>query len=599
MLRGMNNASAVLLQNPHWVVQPSLDTAASIKHRDGDRVKGILVRFRLLVFTAMVVLLLSGGKAQQILDNPKVTALLVVYLLSIGAMTRLSAGFFENRGVLSSTFLIDTIFISLSMVMAGAAEADLFLVFFMTVFISALSQDVKSVFFVSLVSCALYAFLHLKTHGAIATSDTGILVRFPFLFIAASLSGFLAMETKRHQDENRRLVGLNQALADQADVSTQKLIETNRKLKALLEYHHCVLSSLHTGIIVVRKDGTVRTFNSGARAITGQIEAEMAERKLEELPQDLAPVAAALKRTLEEGKRLVQEHLEIRTTRAEKVPVTLETSLLKAGNGEVIGAIATLKDMTLLRQMETQLLRAERFSALGEMAAGVAHEIKNPLNAISGFSKRLSAKIAEPSLKKYADIIAEEVVRLDTIVNEVLDYSRTDRLDKKKADIHEVLTGTVLFLEEKMEKAGVRIEKRFQEGLPLVPVDVPKLRQVILNLLLNAVQATPEGGHIVLRTRLIDGLAPEMLAGKDSGEVLQQMFLQQKMLAISVEDNGCGIAPENLSKLFHPFFTTKITGTGLGLSICQKIIASHGGTLDVESELGKGSVFTCYLSLED
>jgi len=594
----MNSASAVLLQTSNWADRAPVE-AATAASRAGDRVKGVLTRFRLLVFMAMVVLILANGKAQEILGNPKVSLLLLLYLFSIGAMTRLDARFFENRGLLSSAFIVDTVFITFSMVLAGAAEADLFLVFFTTVFISALSQDVKSVFFVAIVSCALYSFLHLKTHGAITFSDTGVLVRFPFLFIAASLSGFLAMETKKQQEENHRLVGMNQVLASQADASTLKLIETNRKLKTLLEYHHCVLSSLRTGIIVVRKDGTVRTFNSGARAITGQIEGEMAERRLEDMPENLASVATALKRTLAEGKGLLQDHLELKSTRSERVPVTLETSLLKAGNGEVIGAIATLKDMTLLRQMETQLLRAERFSALGEMAAGVAHEIKNPLNAISGFSKRLSNKLTEPSLKKYADIIAEEVVRLDTIVNDVLDYSRTDHVDKKLANIHELLGTTTMFLEEKLEKAGVMIEKEYQEGLPPVPLDISKIRQVLLNLVLNAVQATPAGGKIVLKTKLIEGLAPELVEGKGDGAVFQQLFLQQKMAAVSISDNGCGIAKENLSRLFHPFFTTKVTGTGLGLSICQKIIASHGGLLDVESELGKGSTFTFYLPLED
>jgi PAS domain S-box-containing protein len=562
-------------------------------------VKGVLTVFRSLVFMAIVVLLFSNARAHEVLGNSHVAMLLTVYFLSICGMGFLNAPIFENRNFLSGVFIVDTIFITAGMYVTGAGDADLFLIFFTTVFISALSQDVKSVFSVAIVSCALYAFLHLKSHGAILTSDTGVLVRFPFLFIAAALSGFLAMETKKHQEENRRLVGMNLTLANQADASTQKLFETNRKLKNLLEYHHCVLSSFKTGVIVARKDGTVRTFNAGARQITGQIEAEMAERHLEDLPENLSLVAAALKRTLREGKTFVQDHLEIKSTRSEKVPVTLETSLLKAGNGEVIGAIATIKDMTLLRQMETQLLRAERFSALGEMAAGVAHEIKNPLNAIMGFSKRLSAKVAEPSLKKYADIIAEEVVRMDSIVNDVLDYSRTDHVDKKSADLHRILDETVAFLDEKLEKACVHVQKDFQSRLPAVPMDVTKIRQVVLNLVLNAMQAMPAGGTIIVKTKLIEGLAPELIQGKGEGAVFQQLFLQQKMAAISVSDRGCGIAKENLSKLFHPFFTTKITGTGLGLSICHKIIASHGGALDVESEVGKGSTFTFYLPIED
>ena len=311
----------------------------------------------------------------------------------------------------------------------------------------------------------------------------------------------------------------------------------------------------------------------------------------------MRPIASALVRTLEDEKSYLQDHLEIKTTRSEIIPVTLETTVLRGGNGEVIGAIATLKDMTLLRQMETQLVRSERFSALGEMAAGVAHEIKNPLNAIMGFSKRLSAKLEDPNLKKYADIIAGEVVRMDGIVNDVLEYSRPDKVHKEPADANKLLEETTAFLGEKIAAAGIHLESSLNQELPKVPLDIPKVRQVLLNLILNALQATAPGGKLSLKTRLIDGLVPEAVGGKGEGALFQQLFLRQQMVALSVGDSGCGISKENLSKLFHPFFTTKITGTGLGLSICHKIIAAHGGALDVESEVGKGSVFTVYLPL--
>ncbi len=249
--------------------------------------------------------------------------------------------------------------------------------------------------------------------------------------------------------------------------------------------------------------------------------------------------------------------------------------------------------------METQLVRSERFSALGEMAAGVAHEIKNPLNAIMGFSQRLSGKLQEPSLKKYADIISEEVRRMDTIVNDVLEYSRPDKAHKEQSNAHQVLEETALFLNEKLEKAGVKVTRCFAEDLPAIAFDLPKIRQVLLNLILNAIQAMPKGGTLTLRTKLIEGLLPEGAGAKTDAAVFERLFLHQKMAAISVEDTGSGIPKENLGKLFHPFFTTKITGTGLGLSICHKIVAAHGGSLDVDSQVGKGSKFTIYLPLEE
>ncbi len=524
---------------------------------------------------------------------------LSLFALSIVGMLFLRAPWFENKNLLSGLFIADTLFISAGLFLSGVGDTDLFLIFFTTIFISALSQDVKSVFSVAIVACTLYGFLQYKTTGQFELSDTVFMVRFPFLFVAAAMSGFMAMETKKNRDEKSRLMDMNQFLAEQADASTLKLTEMNRKLKSLLEYHHCVLSSLKTGIIVVQKDGKVRTFNSGSRQITGFVEAEMAEKSLDTFPENLGIVAQALQKTLDEGKSYLQEHLELTTARNEAVPVTLETSVLRSGNGEVIGAIATLKDVTLLRQMETQLVRSERFSALGEMAAGVAHEIKNPLNAIMGFSQRLSGKLQEPSLKKYADIISEEVRRMDTIVNDVLEYSRPDKAHKENSSVEQVLEETILFLDEKLEKAGVKVDRAFGEDLPTVAFDVPKIRQVVLNLMLNAIQAMPKGGTLTLRTSLIEGLLPEGTGSKTDAAVFERLFLRQKMAAISVEDTGCGIPKENLGKLFHPFFTTKITGTGLGLSICHKIVAAHGGSLDVDSVVGKGSKFTIYLPLEE
>jgi PAS domain S-box-containing protein len=558
----------------------------------------VLTAFRFLVFFASAVLLYFNAHQNLDLIPARVFALFSLYFISVNATFFVKPALLEKQLLLSLIFVSDTCFVTAGITLGGVQDVDLFVIFFITIFISALSQDVQSVFTISGIACLLYGFLQLKSGKSFFQGDTEALVRFPFLFVAAALSGYLAMESKRGQEERRHLTEMNRFLAGQADASTQKLTETNRNLKALLEYHHCVLASLPLGIIVARKDGTIRTFNGGARQITGFIEAEIAGRGVDDMPGSLSPIADALRRTLDLGKSVVQDHLEIRSVRHEAVPVTLETSLLRGGNGETLGVIAVIRDMTLLRQMETQLLRAERFSALGEMAAGVAHEIKNPLNAILGFSKRLSAKLEEPNLKKYADIIGTEVIRMDGIVNDVLEYSRPDKCHKESADLNKLLEETEVFLNEKVEAAGVRVEKTLDPNLKTVPLDIPKVRQVVLNLMINALQAMNGRPNSSLRveTRLLEGLAPHTESSE--ADIFPRLFLKQKMAAVSFKDNGCGIPKENLAKLFHPFFTTKTTGTGLGLSICQKIIASHGGTLEVDSVPGQGSLFTFYLPVE-
>jgi signal transduction histidine kinase len=163
--------------------------------------------------------------------------------------------------------------------------------------------------------------------------------------------------------------------------------------------------------------------------------------------------------------------------------------------------------------------------------------------------------------------------------------------------VNAFLENALTLLAEKLEKGGVEVVREFAGDLPAIPIDANKTRQVILNFILNAIQAMPNGGTLTLRTRLLEGMVPHGGQGENREMVFQQLFLQQQMVAVSIQDTGSGIAKENLSKLFHPFFTTKTTGTGLGLSICQKIIAAHGGMIDVQSTLGTGTTFTFCLPL--
>jgi len=561
--------------------------------------RSILFSFRALVFLVILVLLFFNERNNGVLFEWRVLGFLAVFGVSLAVMFAVPEKWIEKKAALSIFFVLDTIFIASGLYLAGLGDSDLFLIFFTTVFISALSRDVKSVFAVATVSCSLYLFLRYKSTGVFFPTDTEMLLSFPFLFVAAALSGYLAMEGQKSEEEKGRLEDINRFLTKQTDVSAQRLLETNRKLKALLEYHHSVLGSIPTGIVVVEKNGKIRTFNMGARQITGFAQADIAGRTLDDLPLNLKPVSDALRRTIEEEKTFVQDHLDLKTDRSETVTLTLETSVLRAGNGEILGAVATLKDMSLRRQMEMQLLRSERFSALGEMAAGVAHEIKNPLNAVLGFSRRLSDNIEDPKLKKYADIISTEVLRMDSIVNDVLEYSQPNRILKTKADVNGILEETVAFLHEKLDQGGIVVQKSLDNSISAVPLDIARIRQVLLNIMLNAIQAMPQGGRLTLKSQWSEGFAPHVKGPVDEKTLYQQLFLQQKMAAISIEDTGHGISKENLSKLFHPFFTTKSTGTGLGLSICHKIVTAHGGRLDVQTEVGKGSIFTIYLPMDE
>lgn len=232
------------------------------------------------------------------------------------------------------------------------------------------------------------------------------------------------------------------------------------------------------------------------------------------------------------------------------------------------------KQTDLIIGIEEQLRRAERLSALGELSAVLAHEIRNPLGSIRGTAEILRDDF-RPGDRKYEflEILVKETDRLNRVVEDFLGLARPVQVERETCDLMAELREVVSLASSEASAAGVRLELS-EAKLPLVRGDREKLRQVFLNLILNGVQATPRGGRVVMTAAVVP-------AGEDSPSVVELAF----------SDNGAGIAPEFLSRIFEPFFTTKEGGTGLGLAIAQKIIESHGGSLLVTSEPGRGTTF--------
>jgi signal transduction histidine kinase len=237
-----------------------------------------------------------------------------------------------------------------------------------------------------------------------------------------------------------------------------------------------------------------------------------------------------------------------------------------------------------------QLEEQHRLAALGTMAAGMAHEIRNPLAGIKGAAQFLQGDVKPEEIKEFLGVIIEEANRLDEVVNQFLDFSRHQDIDIQAGDVN-ILVQRVLEFIEKMEELpiGVRFETQLAADLPHAQMDPDKVRQVLLNLVLNGVQAAGRDAHIRIRT--------------GRGRLVRQPNPGAPAIEISVRDNGPGISPEDVTKLFIPFFTTKRDGTGLGLSISRRLVEAHGGELVVRSRPGRGSTFTIRipvgLELED
>lgn len=219
-----------------------------------------------------------------------------------------------------------------------------------------------------------------------------------------------------------------------------------------------------------------------------------------------------------------------------------------------------------LREVQRDLGRAETLAALGKMVAHVSHEIRNPLTTLGGYAARLQKKSDDPeAVRRHATIIQSEIARLEELLNNLLDISRPRNQNKELGDLNEVLERACLLAGDRSQ---IEWTKKFDKSLPPMEINAAGLLQAFLNVLRNAIQAMPDGGVLTVVSRM------------ENGKVV-----------VTISDTGCGIAPEKLSEIWQPFVTHKSGGTGLGLTVTQQIIGEHGGCVEVESEVGKGTTF--------
>ena len=228
-----------------------------------------------------------------------------------------------------------------------------------------------------------------------------------------------------------------------------------------------------------------------------------------------------------------------------------------------------------LRDAQEQLVRREKLAVLGQLAGGVGHELRNPLGVISNavYYLKMVLPDADEPIKEYLELISSEVRNSEKIISELLDFSRTRPPEREEVAVSKLIA-QVLKKQPPPEK--VQVIPEIASDLPAVFVDPRQMGQVLGNLVLNAYQAMPEGGELILRARVEEG-----------------------QVALSVADTGCGISRENLEKLFEPLFTTKVRGIGLGLALSRNLVEANGGSIEVESEVGKGSTFTVLLPTKE
>jgi two-component system sporulation sensor kinase A len=366
-----------------------------------------------------------------------------------------------------------------------------------------------------------------------------------------------------------QVVGIYAILKDLTEVKEQKKV-----IDKLYKQNQLILNSVSEGIYGIDMSGRTIFWNQAAETITGWKVDEMLGRQIHNLirpeKSDGTPFSREespiLNTILNRDAPIMKEDLFWRKD-GTAFPVEFMSSPILEEKGHILGTVITFKDITALKKTQELLIKSDKLSAVGQLAAGVAHEIRNPLTALKGFLQLLM-KTKSVKEQYYIEIMQKELQRIEFIVNEFLFVSKPQATNFDIRTVDSIVMSTIELLQPQALLDNIQIEADIEPGLPLVSCDERQIKQVFINILKNALESMEEGGLMRI-------------------EVAADPI--KRNITIRFIDQGCGIAPERLPKLGEPFYSTKEKGTGLGLMVCYRIIEAHGGMMEIQSKLEEGT----------
>ncbi len=360
----------------------------------------------------------------------------------------------------------------------------------------------------------------------------------------------------------------------------------NKHPEIAMEYYATVIDSVGDGVVVIDSQGIITLCNPAAEEITGFSRRQSIGALFSRLYAQEAILVEMVARTTATGITISDnENVVIRSTGKVK-PVSATCYPLVTGNGETIGAILTLKDITYIRELEAAVRQADRLSTIGTMAAGLAHEIKNPLGGIKGSAQLLEQELSpESEQREYTHVIIRETERVDRIIRELLDLSSPRGLQLAPVNLHRILDDLIQLQKHATAGRDISYIQHFDPSIPDVMADAEQLKRLFLNLICNAIEAMGTTGTLTVSSRVL------------SDYRMAQKYQHSRMVVIEITDDGPGIPVEDLENIWAPFFSTKTRGNGLGLTICHKIVAEHRGMIKVESDPKQGTKFSILLPL--
>jgi PAS domain S-box-containing protein len=366
-----------------------------------------------------------------------------------------------------------------------------------------------------------------------------------------------------------------------------ELSQRFQELGDLKSYTDSILNSLTTGVVTIDLEGRVVTLNPAAELLTGFFAGEAAGRYCTEVFAGMGEVSEILMETLASRASVAGVALTLTRRSGVALPVELGTAPLKGGDGKDLGVVGVFRDLTAVRELEQRLQRSDRLAALGTLAAGLAHEIKNPLTAVLTFSRHLARRFDDEQFReKFQSVVPRALERINDIVERLLELARPARLHFTMVRLPALLDSVIALYSNEIEAKRIAVIRDYARDVPGIQADEESIYRALVNLVANGLEAMGPRGRLTLRLGWAEG--PTRVARRPGS---------QRRVRIEIEDTGAGIPLPERDRIFNPFYTTKEGGTGLGLALTHKIIEEHRGTIDVASTPGVGTTFRVVLPL--
>ena len=516
--------------------------------------KNKITFLRFIVILTTILIMTYSKKGLHFGEPGYIVAL--VYLLIGLALTRVPDKILSRPWFSFTTFLLDIVIISVAIYFTEGISTDFYLIYFLAIFISSVSQTVNVSLPVAIVASIIYAWLMHQQYPDISFLDSKFLIRIPFFFLISLVSSYWAESTRRELRKKEELERFNIELKKEVEKVTAQEVE-------LRLYNERIINSVATGIMVVKSDGLITTVNPEAERVFGYKKDELIGYSIKSL-EGIEQLWNTMEQAMATGKPIIRDEVEVQNKDGERIPIGFNITLFETPEKDISGCVVIFKDLSEIRRLEEKVKQNERLSYLGKMASWVAHEIRNPLTSIDGFAQLLRNIEDRKRMDTYIDEIRKGAQRINHIVDDILTFARSRRMELKKVHLKGLIEDILQTIKVKAVIEGM--EQPFVQG------EEESIRRLFVNLITNAVEAMDENGLLKIDFKQTDNV-----------------------ILTEIIDNGKGIDEKDLKNLFIPFYTTKTRGTGLGLAIVKKIVDDHHGKIEIESKPGQGTKVKIYL----